>query len=158
MPVKSTFATDIGSRQDKRCITESLLHRERKLFEVVNDHFTWRCSASEILVLHGVQSLRIFCTLKVGNAQPRKRRRVAVRFLDESKIVDIKAHLKTERANYITNHPALAILGVQLVCPDSVIDSICSNVKFVSVASDMDRFCLRRELKPIFYNVIMAAL
>ena len=47
------------------------------------------------------------------------------------------ARLKAERANYISEHPTLAILGVQLVCPDSVIDSICSSAKFISVAKDM---------------------
>ena len=94
-------------------------------------------------------------SLKVGKAPPRKITRVALRVLDQAKTDDINACLKRARANYIKIHPSSAILGEQLVCPDSVIESVCGDAKFVSVASDMDRFCLKKDLKP---NVIMAAV
>lgn len=94
--------------------------------------------------------------LQVGKAPPRKKRRVAVRRVDKSLLETVMSRLKEERANYIKEHPTLAILGVQLVCPDSVISSICSSVKFISIASDMDLFCLRQELKQRFFDVIIA--
>ena len=65
------------------------------------------------------------------------------------------SRLKEERAKYIQEHPTLAIL---LVCPDSVITSICSSVKFISSASDMDIFCLRRDLKQRFFHVIISLI
>lgn len=85
----------------------------------------------------------------------RKKRRVAVRTVSELLLQVLESSLKAERANYIAKHPNLAILGVQLVCPDSVIKNICSGVKFISVVRDLDYFCLRQELKQLFFNIIM---
>lgn len=75
---------------------------------------------------------------------------MAVRRVTEHITETVQLELKAERAKYITEHPSLAILGVQFVCPDSVINNICSSLKFISVLSDMDSFCLRQELKEIF--------
>ena len=94
--------------------------------------------------------------LQVGRSPPRKKRRLAVRRLDESVLQIVKLGLIAERSKYIREHPALAILGQQFVCPDSLITNICSSVKFISVANDMDTFSLRRELKQRFFNVIIA--
>ena len=94
--------------------------------------------------------------LKVGRALPRKKRRIAKRRVDKALQETVMSRLKEERAKYIQEHPTLAILGVQLVCPDSVIISICSSVKFISSASDMDIFCLRQELKQRFFHVIIS--
>lgn len=96
--------------------------------------------------------------MRVGKPAPRKKRRVAIRKVDESVISDIKSRLQEERVKYIAEHSGLAILGVQLVCPNSVINNICSSVRFISVANDMDSFCLRQELKERFFNVIMAVV
>lgn len=89
--------------------------------------------------------------LEVGKVPTRKKRRVAVRKVDGSLVDAIKAGLKEERAKYIAEHPTLAILGVDLVCPESVISS-----SVLYVYSDMDCFSLRQELKQPFFNVIMA--
>lgn len=65
-----------------------------------------------------------------GRLPPRKQRRVAKRVLDESVV---KLQLKAERKNFMDDHPSLAIIGEQLVCPDSVISQIYSNAKYISV-------------------------
>ena len=96
--------------------------------------------------------------LQIGKAPPRKKRRVAVRKLNQSTIDDLESRLKAERTKYIVEHPSLAILGEQLVCSESVIDSICSNAKFISIPSDMDSFCLRQELKQRFFNALTAVV
>ena len=96
--------------------------------------------------------------LKVGKAPPRKKRRVAVRKIEKSLLDALYTQLKAERAHYIAEHPTLSIVGERFVCPDSVLNSICSNVKFISVINDMDNFNLRQELKHRFFNVIMAIL
>ena len=96
--------------------------------------------------------------LQIGKAPPRKKRRVAIRKLNQSTIKALRSGLKAERAKVIAEDPTLAILGEQLVCPEGVIDSICSDVKFISVVTDMDSFCLRQELKQRFFNVIMAVV
>ena len=96
--------------------------------------------------------------LKAGKAPPRKKRRVAQRRVDKFFIETMKSRLKEERAKYIREHPGLAILGDELVCPSSVIDTICSSAKFISIASDMEMFCLRQELKQRFFCVIMSVV
>lgn len=96
--------------------------------------------------------------LQAGNAPPRKKRRVAVRRMDKSLLDTVMSRLKEERTNYIKEHPALSILGAQLVCPDSVINDICSSAKFICAASDMDWFGLRQELKQRFFYVIMSTV
>ena len=93
--------------------------------------------------------------VELGGVPSRRRRRVAVRKVTGLQMEVLESSLKAERANYISEHPNLAILGVQLVCPNSTIKNICSGAKFISILSDMDSFCIRRELKQRFFNVIM---
>lgn len=88
----------------------------------------------------------------------RKKRRVAVRKIDDSQVSAMKLRLEIERAKYITEHTTLGILGAQLVCPDSVIKMICNSAKFISVIEDMDLFCLRHQLKDPFFNAIIAVV
>lgn len=85
----------------------------------------------------------------------RKKRRVAVRRVSDLQLQVLESSLKAERSNFISEHPNLSILGVQMVCPDEMIKNICAGVKFISNISDMDNFCIRQELKQRFYTVIM---
>ena len=96
--------------------------------------------------------------LQVGKSPPRKKRRRAVRRADKTVVEAVKAQLESARAQHITENPSLAIVGAQFVCPDSVINSISSSTKFISVIEDMDTFCLRQELKQIFFDVLIAAV
>lgn len=94
--------------------------------------------------------------LQEGKAPPRKKRRAAVRKLDKPAMDHLKSHLKAERAQYIKEHTTFAMLGDQMVCPDSVIESICSSAKFISQVADMNVFSLRQDLKLRFFDVIMS--
>ena len=95
--------------------------------------------------------------LKIGKVV-RKKRRVAVRKISKPETSLIKLKLEMERSKYLSEHPTLGVLGLQLVCPDSVIKSVCDNVKYISVREDMDLFCLRQELKEQFFRVIMTVV
>lgn len=92
--------------------------------------------------------------LQVGKTV-RKKRRVAVRRVDDPHASTIKLKLEIERAKYIIEHPTLGILGAQLMCPDNVMKSVCDSAKFISVIEDM---CLRQELKERFCNVVIAVV
>ena len=96
--------------------------------------------------------------MQVGRTPPRKRRRVALRRVTEATTEAVRMQLQAERAKYITEHPSLGIIGAQLVFPDNVISNICSSLKFITVRSDMDAFCLRQELKDRFLNVLLAVV
>ena len=93
--------------------------------------------------------------IEVQAKMPRKKRRIAVRKVSEVQLQVLESSLKAERASYIKEHPILTILGVQIVCPDSIIKKICLGVKCISSVNDMDNFCVRQELKQRFFNVIM---
>ncbi len=63
------------------------------------------------------------------------------------------------RRQYIQQHPNFLMLGENFVCPDSVIDSVCKQSKFVEYPGDLDDiFGLRPELRPIFYKTIIDVL
>ena len=82
--------------------------------------------------------------------QRRKRRR-AVRRVDERVKERLKNELLEERKKvHCWKIPVLGMIGAQLVCPDSIITEICSNVKFISATSDLDAFCPRQELRKAF--------
>lgn len=95
--------------------------------------------------------------LQVGKTV-RKKRRVAVRRVTEAETDTIKLKLELEREKYIQEHPTLGILGAQLVCPDSIIKTVCGNARFISVIGDMDSLCLRQELKERFFIVIITVV
>lgn len=90
--------------------------------------------------------------MQPGKPPSRKRRRVVRRIHDTSQL---QLLLEKERDKFIQESPALEFLGRQHVCPDSVIKSVCSNAKFISVLKDMDLFFLRSELKERFFYVIL---
>lgn len=93
----------------------------------------------------------------VKSVQSRRRRR-AVRRVGERVTERLKTELLDERKKYIAENPSLGMIGAQLVCPDSVVSEICSNVRFISVISDLDAFCPRQELKQRFFDVIIAVV
>ena len=87
--------------------------------------------------------------LKLGKVV-RKKRRVAVRKVGKPELSLIKLKLEMERSKFLSEHPTLGILGLQIVCPDAVINRICDSAKFISVREDMELFGLRQELKERF--------
>ena len=63
--------------------------------------------------------------VEVGKAPPRKKRRMASsRRVTASQKELLESSLKLELEMYIAEHPNLAILGIQFVCPSSVINNI----------------------------------
>ena len=96
--------------------------------------------------------------LDVVKLVQRRKRRRAVRRVDERVKERLKNELLEERKKYIAGNPCLGMIGAQLVCPDSIITEICSNVKFISATSDLDAFCPRQELRKRFYDVIIAVV
>lgn len=93
--------------------------------------------------------------LQIGKTVRKKKRR-AVWTVTAAQVATVKLKLEIERAKYIAKYPSLGILGVQMVCSDSIIKTICDSAKFISVVEDMDLFCLRQELKDCFFNVIVS--
>ena len=75
----------------------------------------------------------IICSAYRGS----KRRRVAAWDVTESLERNLKDKLLQERCRYIQDHPAFLFLGEEAVCPDCVIQDICTESRFIKTKEDM---------------------
>ena len=92
--------------------------------------------------------LKIFAPVEVGI---RKRRR-AVRTVDIGRLED---KLKVARAKFLERHPGFQMLGIDFVCPDSIIKKVSEDAKFIVTTDDFPAE-LRAELKEIFLSIIIS--
>ena len=89
----------------------------------------------------------------------KRRRCTAVWDLKQSSQDVLKKKLIDARKRYIQEHPSFMMLGENFVCPDSVIESICKQSKFIEYPGDLDDiFGLRPDLRPTFYKIIIDVL
>ena len=89
-----------------------------------------------------------------GSGQRKKRRR-AVRFVD---VVKLKERLVSAREEYLLKHPDFTMLGVGFVCPDSSIDKICEEAKYIASADNFPSDVqVRSDLKNIFFSIISSS-
>ena len=93
------------------------------------------------------------------SAIAKRGRRTAVWDSNQSLQDILKQRIIDARRQYILEHPSFLMIGESVVCPDSVIDSVCKQSKFVKSPGDLDdMFGLRPELRPIFYKIIIDVL
>lgn len=85
----------------------------------------------------------------------RKRRRVAVRRVDDSLKVLLKRRLLAERVAFVEENPCWQILGIQFVCSDALISQICDDCKYIASVDDIDSFFVRPELRDRFYDIVV---
>ena len=88
----------------------------------------------------------------------RKKRRVPVRKIDQSLLLELKSRLEEERNKYVVEHPCMAIFGLQFICSDNVIDKICSDAKYLTKIEDLDQFIICKELVTRFYSTIIEVI
>ena len=88
-----------------------------------------------------------------------KRRRVAAWDVTESLESNLKDRLLQERHRYVQDHPAFLFLGEEAVCPDCVIQNICTESRFIKTKEDMTSiYGIRSELSDRFFNVLLDVL
>ena len=95
--------------------------------------------------------------LKVGKVICRKKR-VAVRVVNEELSKTLKEQLVAERDRYLEDNPCFCSVGASFVCPDVTIDELCSQVEYIHTSSDISLFGVRSDLKDIFFKVISSVL
>lgn len=83
----------------------------------------------------------------------RRKRRTAVKVIDDTCKLELKAALLREVDMYIEEHPSYRMLGRDFVCPSCVIEKICSEARFFNSVDDLNIVLLRPELKMRFFNV-----
>ena len=97
--------------------------------------------------------------LRIYSIDQSKKRRVAEWEVTESLGKTLKERLLQERHIYVQDHPAFLFLGEEAVCPESIIDNICTNSKFIKTKEDIDCiFGLRSELSDKFLNILLDVL
>lgn len=87
--------------------------------------------------------------LQRGTTNKRKRRRGVRKASDrlKQKLVAVREEVYNER-------PSFSIVGIRFLCPDSTIDKICKEAKFIESIEDLSSLRIRPELKERFFNVI----
>ena len=70
----------------------------------------------------------------------------------------LKSALLAERKAFMEENPNYRILGSDFVCPVPLIDSICTEARFLQTVADLNRCGLRSELKTGSFIVIMNVL
>lgn len=84
--------------------------------------------------------------------------RRAIRKVDKALEDKLKDNLKVERQSYIQDHPSFLMLGPNFVCPDSAIDKICHEAKFVTSLEDLYFVSIHSDIKSRFLKVILSTL
>lgn len=87
--------------------------------------------------------------LELGAVNRRKRRR-AIRTVTK----DLKAKLVAVREEVLSEKPAFRMVGIGLLCPDSTIDELCKQAKYIDSVEDVSLFGIRSELKEKFFKAI----
>ena len=91
--------------------------------------------------------------------QGSKRRRIAAWNVTDSLERNLKDRLLQERRRYVQDHPAFLFLGEEAVCPDCVIEDICTESRFIKTKEDMSSiYGIHSELSDKFLNVILDVL
>ena len=84
-----------------------------------------------------------------------RRTRRAIRVVDEDLMKKLKENLEAEREAYIFDHPSFRMLGPNFVCPNSVIDKICLDAKFITCIEDLNTVIVAAEVKSRFLRVVL---
>ena len=89
-----------------------------------------------------------------GTVASKKKPRRAVRQLDVSRLEDM---LKKARDDYVAEHHAYRMVGVELVCPTSAIEKLSKEAKYISSMDDFPLdISIRSDLKERFHRVILS--
>ena len=95
--------------------------------------------------------------LQVGKSVRRKRR-VAVRVVNEELLKNLKCRLCVERDTFMQESPCLYMVGPDFVCPDVTIDELCAQAEYIETPDDITLFGIRPEMKDRLFKVITDVL
>ena len=86
-------------------------------------------------------------------------RHVAAWDVTEALERNLKDGLLEERRRYVQDHPAFLFLGEEAVCPDYVIQDVCTESRFIKTKEDISSiYGIRSELSDKFLNVVLDVL
>ena len=94
----------------------------------------------------------------VPGKSSRAKRPQTVRVMSQQLQESLKERLIQARNSVLLANPGYRMLGQNFVCPDSVIDNICSNSKSICSVSGMNMYFLRPELRQQFFTIVMSCV
>ena len=95
--------------------------------------------------------------LEIGKSV-RHKKRVAVRYVSDELVSNLKTELRAARSRYLRENPSFNMVGPEFVCPDVTIDELCSQATYIDTVKDITIFGIKPELKERFFNVISSIL
>lgn len=90
---------------------------------------------------------------QVTGVRLKRKRRTAVKELNDNCIATLKDSLIKAVEEFLEEHPSFKMLGRSFVCPDSVIEKICAEARFISSIGDFNVVGIRPEIKDTLYHV-----
>ena len=89
----------------------------------------------------------------------KRKRQTLVKEMNESCMADLRAGLVKAVDDFLEKHPSYKMLGRSFICPDTVIDKICSEAKFLNSIEDLNSIIgLRPEIKSNLFHVVISVL
>lgn len=123
--------------------------------EVDNVRLSERCC--DVCTPQAVKNEDRLNILERGKAIRRKKR-VAVRVVNNDLSKALKEQLMAERDKYLTENPCFYSIGASFVCPDVTINELCSQAEYIESSSDIALFGIRSDLRDRFFNIISSVL
>ena len=88
----------------------------------------------------------------------RRKRRTAFKDVNADHKTTLKDSLSKAVDEYMEENPSFNMLGRSFVCPDCVIDNICTQARFIKSQDDLSFVQIHPELKSRFFNVVRNVL
>ena len=78
-----------------------------------------------------------------------------MRDVEEDLSKELRSRLVEERDAILNENPMYRMIGVNFLCPDSVLDQLCERASHITSVDHLDIFCLRSDFRDRFYKVVV---
>lgn len=78
-----------------------------------------------------------------------------MREIEEDLKKELRAKMIEERDRLLIENPMYRMIGVNFLCPDSVLEQLCERASYISSTDHVDIFCLRPQFRDRFYKVVV---
>lgn len=96
-----------------------------------------------------------FESVVANGVHSKRKRRVALKKeFTEDCMANLRKGLMKAVEDFLDEHHSFKMLGRSFVCPDSVIEKICAEVRFFHSIDDFNIVGIRPEIKNRLYNVV----
>ena len=95
---------------------------------------------------------------QVTSTRSKHKRRIAVKDVNDNCMANLRAGLVKAVEEFLEEHPSFKMLGRSFICPDSVIEKICAEARFINSLEDLNIVGIRPEIKSSLYHVVSSVI